>query len=78
MYLLWRILGPKRIGYIGVSVAGALVSNGTQLFLARFFVFGEGVRFLIPPFLGAGTITGVALGLFCEAFIARSRWYQSL
>ncbi|MDR0524452.1 MAG: Gx transporter family protein [Spirochaetaceae bacterium] len=76
MYLLRRILGSKRIGYIGVSVTGAFFSNWAQLLLAGFFVFGESVRFLIPPFLAVGTITGAALGLFCEAFTARSRWYR--
>ncbi|MDR0569169.1 MAG: Gx transporter family protein [Spirochaetaceae bacterium] len=76
MYLLRRLLGAERISYIGVSTAGAFVSNGVQLILARFFIFGEGVRFLTPPFLGAGLISGVALGLFCETFALRSRWYQ--
>jgi heptaprenyl diphosphate synthase len=77
MYLLRRCLGAERISFIGVSTAGALLSNGIQLVLARIFVFGEGVQFIAPPFLGLGVLTGVALGLFCEIFTARSRWYQS-
>ncbi|MDR3303028.1 MAG: Gx transporter family protein [Treponema sp.] len=76
MYALRRALGPKLIGFVGASVSGALVSNASQLVLARVFVFGEGIRFLIPPFLGAGLISGVALGLFCEQFAAHSRWYR--
>ncbi|MDR3334731.1 MAG: Gx transporter family protein [Treponema sp.] len=77
MYLLRRLLGPQRISFIGISVIGALVSNFSQLVLARFFVFGEGIRFLIPPFLAVGLITGITLGIFCETFTARSRWYQT-
>lgn len=76
MYLLRRGLGVRRTGFTGLSVLGALVSNGTQLLLARLFLFGGGIRFLIPPFLAVGLLTGFALGLFTEAFTARSLWYQ--
>jgi heptaprenyl diphosphate synthase len=76
MYGLRRSLGPSRIGFTGIGVAGAMASNGVQLVLARFFVFGAGVQFLAPPFLASGLITGFALGLFCEAFCAGSRWYR--
>jgi heptaprenyl diphosphate synthase len=75
MYGLRRLLGERRIGFTGLSVAGALLSNGTQLVLARLFVFGAGVRYIVPPFLAMGLVTGVALGLFCEYFTGRSRWY---
>jgi heptaprenyl diphosphate synthase len=77
MYLARRLWGPKRISFIGISVIGALLSNTTQLTLARFFVFGEGVQFLVPPFLAAGIVTGMTLGIFCETFASRSRWYHA-
>ncbi|MDR2494335.1 MAG: Gx transporter family protein [Spirochaetaceae bacterium] len=76
MYLIRRMLGVHRISFIGVSVMGALLSNGTQLALAYCFVFGAGMQYLVPPFLAAGITTSIALGVFCEAFAARSRWYQ--
>ena len=75
MYVLRRTLGP-RIGFIGIGVSGALVSNAAQLVLARVFIFGEGIRFLILPFLSAGLLSGTALGVFCELFASRSVWYQ--
>jgi heptaprenyl diphosphate synthase len=74
MFALRRFLG-RRIGFTGLSVAGALVSNGAQLLLSRAFIFGAGVRFIAPPFLATGLVTGAALGLFCEYFTARSEWY---
>ena len=77
MYLLRRCLGPRRIGFIGISTAGAFLSNGVQLALAGFFIFGEGAKFIAPPLLGAGVLTGMVLGLFCEIFIARSAWYRT-
>jgi heptaprenyl diphosphate synthase len=75
MYGLRRLLGRSRISFIGTGTVGAMVSNITQLALAWLFVFRDNVRYIIPPFLAAGVITGVALGLFCEYFTSRSRWY---
>ncbi|MDR1586470.1 MAG: Gx transporter family protein [Treponema sp.] len=75
MYALHRAVGPRRSGYAGISCAGAMLSNGVQLFLARFFVFGAGLGFLVPPFLASGFASGIALGIFCEVFCGRSRWY---
>jgi heptaprenyl diphosphate synthase len=77
MYLLRRGFGPERIGFTGIGVIGAFLSNASQLALARVFIFGEGAALLAPPFLAAGIITGLTLGLFCEAFAARSAWYRT-
>ena len=74
MYTL-RKVGKNFIGFTGIGTAGAMVSNIAQLVLAEFFIFGNAVRFMAPPFLAAGVITGAALGLFCEIFISRSVWY---
>jgi heptaprenyl diphosphate synthase len=75
MYALRRILGRAPVSMAGISVLGALLSNGAQLILARLFVFGPSVRYIAPPFLAMGVITGTALGLFCERFMGKSRWY---
>ena len=76
MYILRRLLGPSRITFIGVSTAGAMISNVSQMTLAWLFIFGNSVRFITPPFLLAGLITGITLGVFCEAFTRHSRWYS--
>jgi heptaprenyl diphosphate synthase len=72
---LLRRSGPRflRPGLAGIGAAGALCSTAVQLLLARFLIFGEGVRYLIPPFLAAALVTGFALGLFCEYFRLRSQ-----
>jgi heptaprenyl diphosphate synthase len=75
MYILRRGLG-SRIGFTGIGIMGALASNGSQIAMARFFVFGERAILLVPPFLAAGIITGTLLGYFCEVFTSRSRWYR--
>ena len=74
MFFLRNLLG-KKIGFTGLGCAGAMASNGIQLVLARYFIFGTAIRYLIPPFLASGFITGIALGMVCEYFCRRSRWY---
>jgi heptaprenyl diphosphate synthase len=75
MYALRRFIGKEKISLIGISAAGALASNGVQLVLARLFIFGESVRYAAAPILALGIVTGTALGVCCELFIRRSRWY---
>jgi len=75
MYLLRKLLGKKYLGFAGLGCAGAMASNGIQLILARYLIFGASLRYLIPPFLASGFITGIALGLICEYFCRHSRWY---
>ena len=77
MYGLRRLLGSGGVSYIGVGTLGAMMSNISQLALAWLFLFGNSVRFIAPPFLGAGIITGITLGIFCEVFIRRSAWYAA-
>ena len=75
MYGLRRLLGRNRISFIGIGVLGAMMSNVSQLGLAWVFIFGNSVRFISPPFLAVGLVTGAALGVFCELFTRRSQWY---
>jgi heptaprenyl diphosphate synthase len=77
MFALRRVFRPEGMSLTGIGILGALLSNSTQLLLARFFVFGPSIRYIAPPFLAAGLITGAALGVFCESFIRRSRWYAA-
>ena len=75
MYGLRRGLGKERIGFVGISTAGALASNGMQLILAYFFVFGSSIRYAAAPILALGVVTGTLLGVVSEYFTRRSRWY---
>jgi heptaprenyl diphosphate synthase len=74
MFALRRIL-KDQISFTGIGAAGAMISAAAQLLLAWFFIFKESVRYIAPPFLAAGLVTGVALGVFCEIFVKRSVWY---
>lgn len=78
MFLLRRSAVPGRayLSLVGISIAGAFVSNAAQLVLARFIVFGEGILYLAPPFLTAGIVSGGLLGFFAERFSAASTWLR--
>jgi heptaprenyl diphosphate synthase len=75
MYFLRYFINPSRLSLIGIGTIGALVSNLSQIILARYFIFGPSAFFIMPPFLGIGIITGILLGMFSETFISRSKWY---
>jgi len=76
MYALRALLGKKYLGFAGLGCAGAMASNGVQLALAQFLVFGPALRYLAPPFLASGFVTGIALGVVCEYFCRHSEWYR--
>ena len=75
MFGMRKLLGKKFSGFAGIGCAGAMASNGVQLLLARYLVFGASLRYLAPPFLAAGFIAGITLGVLCEIFTRRSQWY---
>jgi heptaprenyl diphosphate synthase len=76
MYFVRR-MGGRLISFVGVGVVGATMSNLSQLVLAWVFIFGVAARYITPPFLAAGLVTGASLGAFCEYFTSRSEWYRS-
>ncbi|MDR1867236.1 MAG: Gx transporter family protein [Treponema sp.] len=77
MYSIHRVVPSRYISFIGIGIIGACFSNGVQLILARFIIFGESARYITPPFLIMGSITGLSLGIFCEHFKNKSQWYQA-
>lgn len=76
MYLLRRVIWKERITFIGIGTAGAMVSGLTQVTLGWFFIFGASVRYIAPVLLGTSLVTGIALGVFCEVFSCKSKWYS--
>jgi heptaprenyl diphosphate synthase len=82
MFALYRLCMHNRttpfLGYVGISTAGSLANNAAQIVLARFFLFGEGTRYIAPLLLISGCVTGIALGVFTQLFTERSRWFKNL
>jgi len=76
--LFFHRLGKKWISLVGVSMAGALASNGVQLFMSIAFIFGSNSMVVLPIFITVGTVSGFFMGLFAQDFRNRSRWYRRL
>jgi heptaprenyl diphosphate synthase len=68
--------GGKHISLIGVSVSGACASNAAQIAVAGLIFLGPGVWLITPPFLVAGLVTSIILGVMAERFTAQSRWVK--
>ena len=75
MYVLF-IYGHRWVSLVGISMAGAMASNITQLQFSRLILFGEAARLIAPPFLIVGLVTSIILGIFAERFAMHSRWYE--
>jgi len=75
MFCLYRYV-RKYLSFLGISIAGALASNGVQLLLSGYIMFGASVWLIAPPFLIMGFITSIVLGLFVERFVQSSAWFS--
>ncbi len=70
-----RRVSGQAVSLVGVSIAGAVSSNATQMLIARFVIFGEVAWLIAPLFLLTGLITGTLMGFFAEYFVEHSNWY---
>jgi heptaprenyl diphosphate synthase len=78
MLAVRRLAGP-RMSLVGVSVAGALVSNVAQIGIAiGLDLLGRGAWVIAPPFIAVGTASSALLGWFAERFSRSSRWLASV
>lgn len=68
----------KLVSCIGISLSGSLANTLTQLILAKFFLFGENTKYVAPVLLISGLLTGLALGIFAELFMQKSKWFSSM
>ncbi len=68
----------NRISCIGLSLAGAAANNIAQLIVARLILFGSATKYIAPILLISGAVTGLALGIFTQMFIERSKWFRGL
>ena len=71
-------LSPRFLSLVGVSLVGSLASNGVQVLLSIFFIFGENALLIAPLFLGIGTVSGLVIGIIAARFTERSRWFGKI
>ena len=76
MLCIHRLFSRRIVSLLGVSIAGATVSNAAQIVLSRYLFFGPGAWIIAPPILGIGIVSAILLGITAESFISQSSWYQ--
>lgn len=77
MLIIYSIFREK-VSRVGISLAGALGSTISQLFISRIILFEEATFVIAPLFLFSGLISSIILGLFANEFIHKSIWYARL
>ena len=79
LYALLRKCGGKRlISNVGLCLLGALANNAAQIAVARALIFGRQAYVIAPLLLASGLVSALALGLFANAFEARSRFLEAV
>ena len=76
-----KIIGERKlfsVSAVGISLFGSLASTFAQLFLAKFFLFGENTKYIAPILLISGLVTGFLLGVFAELFMQQSKWFKEV
>ncbi len=64
----------SRISCIGLSVVGAFVSNGVQVLLAVYIIFGTKAIIILPLLIGMGMVSGLVVGICAEYYEKKSRF----
>ncbi len=77
MVFFYHVFAKKNlIGFVGLSLTGAICNNMAQLFVARFVLFGDGALLIAPVLFISGATSGFLLGLFAHQFSIKSKWYE--
>lgn len=66
------------VSAVGISLTGSLASSFAQLILANFILFGKNTKYVAPILLVSGLFTGLALGVFAELFMQKSKWFKTV
>ncbi|MCQ2240963.1 Gx transporter family protein [Treponema sp.] len=68
----------KLVSWLGISMAGGLANNLAQLGVAFIFLFGENTKFVAPVLLAISFVASIAMGLFANVFVEKSKWLADL
>ena len=68
----------KLVSWLGISMAGGLANNLAQLGVACIFLFGENTKFVAPVLLAISFVASIAMGLFANVFVEKSKWLADL
>lgn len=78
MAIFHLFYGRKLVSWLGISMAGGLGNNLAQLGVACIFLFGENTKFVAPALLAISFVASIAMGLFANVFVEKSKWLADL
>lgn len=78
MAIFHLFYGRKLVSWLGISMAGGLANNLAQLGVACIFLFGENTKFVAPALLAISFVASIAMGLFANVFVEKSKWLADL
>ena len=78
MAIFHLFYGRKLVSWLGISMAGGLGNNLAQLGVACIFLFGENTKFVAPVLLAISFVASIAMGLFANVFVEKSKWLADL
>ena len=78
MAIFHLFYGRKLVSWLGISMAGGLANNLAQLGVACIFLFGENTKFVAPVLLAISFVASIAMGLFANVFVEKSKWLADL
>ena len=62
----------------GLSLIGSFFNCLAQLGVSYFVILGENTKYIAPFFLATSFVTGLLLGILCEVFINKSKFFRVL
>ncbi len=81
MRVLWQLLMNRKkpwCTYVGISAAGALISNCSQIGVAQAAFLGDSVWIIAAPMVAVGLVTSVILGFLANLYATSSTWYAQV
>ena len=79
MLFLFTLFSERNlISPCGLSIAGSLANNITQLSLSWFLIFGQNTRYFAPLLLISGLISGTSIGILTEYCKNNSHWFKQV
>ena len=73
-----KAIFKNHISFVGISLAGSLGNNLSQIALSYAIIFKSQTSYIAPILLVTGLVSSLVLGIFVELFTEKSEWYKMI
>ena len=73
-----KAIFKNHISFVGISLAGSLGNNLSQIALSYALIFKSQTSYIAPILLVTGLVSSLVLGIFVELFTEKSEWYKMI